>query len=172
MPSLDALHAVLRDVDEWVLDQLVAAAVSDASAAEVTAPISLGDEWTAARVGWLRDFHRDRRAGLAGPRGETTWAVALADSVVGSARLKRTDEPGQLEIGVWLTRTARGHGIGTAAISLVIERATAVGADRLLATTGAGNAAALAVLHRLGFTMSATANGPGVEARRQLDQSA
>ena len=48
-------------VDEVVLEQLVQAAVSDASADEVTPPLSAGAEWTAARVVWLETFHRDPR---------------------------------------------------------------------------------------------------------------
>lgn len=161
---------VLVDVDEQILEELVAAATSEASAAEVTAPVTPGEQWTTARVDWLREFHRARRAGLGRSTGEATWAIVAGDEVVGSARLKRTGEPGVLETGLWLTRRARGRGIGSAAVALVLDRANAVGASAVCATTTAGNAAALAVLRRLGFTLSEAPDGPGVEARYQLDQ--
>ncbi|PZS12756.1 MAG: N-acetyltransferase [Pseudonocardiales bacterium] len=155
---------VLVSVDDVVLEQLVHAATTDASADEVTAPVTAGETWTPGRVAWLRNFHRDRRAGLDGPTGEATWAVVIDKSVVGSVRLKRSDQPGVLETGAWLTRRARGRGVGGAAMAAVLRQAAALGAVGVQADTTAGNAAALGALRRLGFTLAPAEDGQGVHA--------
>ena len=143
-------------VDEVVLEQLVQAAVSDASADEVTPPLSAGAEWTPARVAWLERFHRDRRAGLSGAAAEATWAVVVGNAVVGSVRLKGTDEQGVLETGVWLTRSSRGRGVAVAAMAAVLRKAAALGAQGVRADTTTGNTSALGVLRRLGFDLELT----------------
>lgn len=108
----------LVDVDEAILARLVDAAITDASAHEVTAPVTTEDEWSPARISWLKDFHRSRRADLSGPAAELTWAILVEDQIVGSVRLKRTREPGVLETGIWLTRRARGRGVGRRALTV------------------------------------------------------
>lgn len=97
----------LVEVDEPTLERLVDAATGDAAADEVTAPVTAGDEWSAPRIAWLRDFHRDRRGGLGGPAAEATWAVVAGDEIVGSVRLKQTAVAGILEVGIWLTTRGR-----------------------------------------------------------------
>ena len=151
-------------VDEVVLEQLVHAAVSDASADEVTPPLSAGSEWTPARVAWLERFHRDRRAGLSGAAAESTWAVVVGNAVVGSVRLKCTDEHGVLETGVWLTRSSRGGGVAVAAMATVLRKAADLGAHGVCADTTTGNTSALGVLRRLGFDLELT-EGRCVRAR-------
>lgn len=74
-------------VDETVLAQLVHAATTETEADEVTPPLTVGRAWTPARIAWLREFHRARRDGLAGPIREATWAVVVEELVVGSVRL-------------------------------------------------------------------------------------
>ncbi len=151
-------------MDEVVLEQLVLAATTDAAADEVTPPLTEGPGWTATRVSWLRSFHRDCRAGLDGPAREATWAIAVDDHVVGSARLKHTDEQGVLETGLWLTRSARGRGVGRAAMVAVLQQAARAGAARVVAETTVVNASALAVLQHLGFDTAPTDDGRGVRA--------
>lgn len=146
-------------VDEIVLEQLVQAATTDAAADDVTPPLTAGGAWTPCRVAWLRSFHRDRRTGSSGPAGEATWAVTADGRVVGSVRLKRTDEQAVFETGVWLARGARDQGIGRAALSAVLEQAAALGARGVRADTTVRNASALAVLRRLGFDLVPTDDG-------------
>ncbi len=111
-------QVVLATVDDTVLEQLVEAATTDASADEVTPPSTAGPASTPTRIAWLRDFHRDRRAGLDGPVRETTRGITIDQRVVGSVRLQRTERSGMLETGVWLTRGTRrrssGHGSSAA----------------------------------------------------------
>ena len=148
---------VLVPVDDDVLERLVAVATTGAAAAEVTP--GPGEVWTPERVAWLRAFHRDRRDGLGGAAREVTWAVVAHGQVVGAVRLARVEEDGVLEAGVWLTRSARGRGVGRAAVEAVVEQAAALGAVTVRAETTAGNEGALGVLRRLGSTCSAPAPG-------------
>jgi len=150
----------LVDVDEIVLDELVTVATTDAPANDVTPPLTEGDSWSQTRVAWLRDLHRDCRAGLAGPRGEATWALVAGTRVIGSVRLKRTESDGVLETGIWLARSARGRGLGTAAAAAVVQLATALGATAVRADTTSTNGPALALLERTGFRISTT-DSPG-----------
>ncbi|GGG71974.1 hypothetical protein GCM10011374_40900 [Kocuria dechangensis] len=156
-------------VDDTVLAQLVHAATTDALADEVTPPLTAGRAWTSDRVAWLRDFHRVRRAGLPGPAGEGTWAVVVDEMVVGSVRLKHTDEPGVLEMGIWLTRGARGRGVGRAATAAALRQAASLGASGVRADTTAANAGALAVLRRFGFHLTLSDGGQDVRALLLFD---
>lgn len=156
----------LRPVDETVLARLVGAATSGAEPDEVTPPLPPSGRWGPERAEWLRRFHRDRRLGLDGPLGEATWAVTADGEVVGAARLARGAEPDVLETGIWLTRPARGQGIGRRAIAAVLEHARAHGARAVRADTSPDNAAAIFVLQRLGFRTAV--EGERVVAVRDL----
>jgi RimJ/RimL family protein N-acetyltransferase len=157
----------LRAVDEATLTQLVRAALADAAPDEVTAPVTPGNVWTPERISWLTAFHTDRRAGLDGPAGESTWAIVADGDVVGGMRLKRTGEPGVVETGIWLTRGARGRGVAQRALAAVLAEAAAWGAREVWANTRAENAPALAVLRAVDFEC-ADAVGGEVWARRSL----
>ena len=123
---------------------------------------------------WLRAFHRDRRRGLAGPGREATWAVVEVDDgadpddgrVVGGVRLRRTDDPEVLEIGIWLARDARGRGVGAQAMRLVLDRARQAGARTVRAETATTNASAVALLRTLGAVV--TVDGDAVRAEIPL----
>jgi RimJ/RimL family protein N-acetyltransferase len=159
---------VLVAVDDAVLAELVKAARTVRNANEVTPPLTPGEAWTPERIEWLRRLHRDCRAGLDGPAGQATWAITEAGRVVGAVRLGRTDEDGVLETGIWLTRGARGHGVGQAAIAAALDEAATRGAEAVRAETTSRNAAALSVLQRLGFEFSPADDGQGVRALRRL----
>jgi RimJ/RimL family protein N-acetyltransferase len=159
-------RVLLRPVDEATLTRLVGAALADAAPDEVTPPLTPGGNWTPERIRWLERFHVDRRAGLDGPAGEATWAVDVDGAVVGGVRLKRTARPGVLETGVWLTRGARGRGVGSRALAAVLDEAAALGAHEVGAETTRGNEPALAVLRALGF--GTAADGDRVVARREI----
>ncbi len=149
----------LAAVDDVVLERLVVAATSDAAAGDVTPPLTPGDVWTPERMAWLRAFHLDRRAGLDSEAGEATWAVLADGRVVGGARLARVAQDDVLDVGLWLTRRARGTGVGRSALAALLEHATALGAVAVCAQTTASNAAALAVLRQHGFACSSLPDG-------------
>jgi RimJ/RimL family protein N-acetyltransferase len=153
----DIARVELVDVDEDVLAEMVDAAVADAAPDEVTPQFEDGGTWSEERLAWLRELHRSRRDGLDGPLGEATWAVRQdgpAGPVVGQVRLKRTGDVGVVETGIWLTRTARGKGLGVAAIQAAVDRAVAYGATAVYAETRTSNVHAQAVLRKLGFALS------------------
>ena len=158
-------------VDDPVLEQLVLAATTQAAADEVTPPLTAGQLWTATRVQWLRQFHRECRSGLAGPRGEATWAIVVHKRVVGSVRLKHTEQQDALEAGIWLTRGARGSGVGRAAMAAALVEAAATNANEVRADTTVGNTAALAMLSSLGFDFAPVRAGQDVRARLALEPS-
>ena len=62
---------------------------------------------------------------------------------------------GRVEIGYSLAPSARGKGIGTAAVAAFVGRLTAVpGVRRVTAVTGAQNSASRRLLERQGFHLS------------------
>ncbi|WP_409484038.1 GNAT family N-acetyltransferase [Arsenicicoccus dermatophilus] len=149
----------LAAVDDELLARLVTVATTDATAGEVTAPITPGDDWTPERVAWFEDYHRRCRAGLTGPAGEAIWAILTDVDPVGCVRLRVTDEPGVLETGIWLARSARGRGISTAATRLVLAEARRQGARRVVADTAQTNVAAQGLLRSAGFALAAAGAG-------------
>ncbi len=161
-------EVALRPVDENLLERMVQAALADASADEVTPPLTPGGGWSPERVAWMRALHRGCRAGLDGPAGQATWAVVADGSVVGAVRLKRSDEAGVLETGIWLTRGVRGRDVGRRALVAVLELAGAAGAAVVCADTAVDNPAALSLLRRLGFACGPPSSGGRVPARRAL----
>jgi RimJ/RimL family protein N-acetyltransferase len=160
----------LAPVDEQVLALLVTAATSDASPNEVTPPVPPGNEWVPARIEWLRSFHRDRRSGLDGPAAEASWAVVADGDVVGAIRLKRIDGSDAVEVGLWLTRSVRGRGLGRRAVAAALQEARAAWATAVRADTTAGNRGAIALLEALGFDCTPV-EGDAVIAWRALDGS-
>jgi [ribosomal protein S5]-alanine N-acetyltransferase len=136
-------------VDEEVLDKLVTVATTDAAPDEVTPP--LGEGWTPDRLEWLRAFHRQRRRGFA-EGNEETAAIRVDGRIVGAVRLHRSSPHALdvLEWGIWLAASWRGRGLSVAVLRLVVERAAAIGAARLVARTTSGNAPAIATLRRAG----------------------
>ncbi|MBO0895836.1 MULTISPECIES: GNAT family N-acetyltransferase [Arthrobacter] len=149
----------LVPVDDVVLRQLVRAAVTDATADEVTPPLTPGPSWTVARVDWLRAYHQRCRDGLTGAAGEATWAVVVNQNIVGSVRLKKTGVEGALETGIWLIRKTRGQGIGRMAIAEVLRKARLLGAHEVQAKTTARNTAAQRVLRSLSFNITTPVDG-------------
>jgi RimJ/RimL family protein N-acetyltransferase len=137
-------------IDDVVLEDLVEVAVDDADPEEVMPPVEGPPGWTPARVDALRDFHRVRYGGLDGPKRDLMYAVVHDGHVVGSIRMSRLDEPGRFETGMWLCRSARGRGLGAAALAALLREAAAAGATTVVADTTPDNVAALGALRRCG----------------------
>ena len=158
----------LVPVDDEVLARLVTVATTDAAPDEVTPSVTPGPVWTPQRIDWLREFHRDRRAGLDGPQREATWAVVVGGAVAGAVRLRRTAEPGAAETGIWLARSGRGRGVAGPALAAVVGTGRALGLTELRAETTSGNAPALAVLRAAGFCLAEPDADGRVAARMPL----
>ena len=143
----------LADVDEPMLERLLAIAMDDASPDEVTPPLGGGPGWNAERTDWFRAYHRSAAAGLDGPAGEKSWAILCDGSPAGSVRLKRAAE-GTAETGIWLGRSFRGRGVGSAALDLVLIEARHAGLRQVLARTTAGNIGAQRLLAAAGARLT------------------
>lgn len=160
----------LEDVGEDVLEELLAVAVHDADADEVTPPLGSAAGWNPERIGWFREYHR-AASGLGGPARQKSWAIRYGGELAGSIRLRWTGA-GTLETGIWLARGCRGRGIGHEALRQVKALAAASGASTLEADTTAGNGAALALLREAGaelaFALASGAWGAPVKARIPL----
>lgn len=154
-------------MDEELLRELVAVAVAQASADEVTAPVTETNAWSPERVEWFESYHRSCRAGLNSGRRELTWGVTYDGAAIGAVRLKRTDDPSILETGIWLARDVRGKALAVPAMQLVLDQARRLGASAVIADTAATNTAARASLERLGLVATA-ASGGRVTARYEF----
>jgi RimJ/RimL family protein N-acetyltransferase len=153
----------LADVDEVMAEMLLALAQEDAVPDEVTPPLGSGSGWNTERVQWFRAYHRAAAAGLDGPAGERSWAVLCDGSPAGSIRLKRIPESDTAETGVWLGRSFRGRGVGTAALELVLAEARSAGLRQVVARTTAGNIGAQGILRSAGALLTHDGGG-GVSA--------
>ncbi|MEJ1179799.1 GNAT family N-acetyltransferase [Pseudarthrobacter sp. NPDC055928] len=143
----------LAEVDEPMLEQLLALATCDATADEVTPPLGNATGWTTERIDWFRAYHRAAYAGLDGPAREKSWAVLCDGSPAGAIRLKRAAE-GVAETGIWLGRGFRGHGVGAAALDLVLAEARRAGLGQVIAHTTADNIGAQRLLSRAGAQLA------------------
>ena len=143
----------LADVDEPMLERLLAIAMDDASPDDVTPPLGDGPGWNVERTDWFRAYHRSAAAGLDGPAREKSWAILRDGSPAGSIRLKRAAE-GTAETGIWLGRSYRGRGIGSAALDLVLAEARRAGLHQVAARTTAGNIGAQRLLAAAGARLT------------------
>lgn len=148
----------LVDVDDAVMESLLALAKRDASPDEVAPPLG-GPGWNPERTAWFRSYHRAAAEGLDGKAGEKSWGIRCGADLAGSIRLRRL-APGQpwtnledgaaAETGIWLGRSFRSRGIGSAALRLVLVEARKAGLSRVVARTLAGNGAAQHLLASAG----------------------
>lgn len=81
----------VQQVNEESLEELLAVAVEGATPEEVMPPVVGPPGWTTERQEALRNWHRARRPGLAGPLRESTFAITHNGRIVGSARLALRD---------------------------------------------------------------------------------
>ncbi|MFC0008055.1 GNAT family N-acetyltransferase [Micromonospora siamensis] len=140
----------LEPVDEQNLEPLLSVAVAEAEPADVMPPVEAPAGWSQARRDAFRDFHRASFGGLDGPTRTLMFAVVAGGEVVGMVRMTRCDAPGVVEAGMWLGRSARGQGLGAAALRELLNRAAAAGMRTVVAETAPDNAGAVSVLRKCG----------------------
>ncbi len=157
----------LTPVDEETLEPLLSVAAAEAEPDEVMPPVEAPAGWSQARRDAFRAFHRASYGGLDGPTRTVMYAIHVGGEVVGMIRMSRTKVPDSVETGMWLGRSARGQGIGPAALRALLQEAVKVGAARVVANTTSDNGAALAVLARCGAVLRP--DGEVVRAELRLD---
>ncbi|MGN9775999.1 GNAT family N-acetyltransferase [Micromonospora sp. H33] len=140
----------LEPVSERNLESLLSVAAAEAEPADVMPPVEAPAGWSHARREAFREFHRASFGGLDGPTGTQMYAILAGGEVVGMIRMTRCDEPGTVETGLWLGRSARGQGIGPAALRELLNEAAAVGMRQVVAATTPDNSGALSVLLKCG----------------------
>lgn len=116
-----------------------------------------------AAPGWP---HEDTSAGMSflDYGGLVFLVIDDAGRIAGECGTKsKVDARGSVEIGYGLAPTSRGHGLGTAAVTALIELLRADPRIRLVeAEVHHGNDASWRILHRLGFVATGTVvNGFG-----------
>ncbi|MCK1794684.1 GNAT family N-acetyltransferase [Streptomyces sp. XM4193] len=143
----------LRQLNEELLQELLEAAVRDADPGEVMPPVGGPPGWTRRRREAFVRFHRERA--LAPDPVEATFAILHEHAVVGAARLERLpDEPGSVELGVWLGRSVRGRGMAHKVLLGLLEEARSLGFRHVVASTTTGNTAAQRALAALGADLT------------------
>ncbi|MEU4641199.1 GNAT family N-acetyltransferase [Micromonospora sp. NPDC023814] len=140
----------LEPVDERNLEPLLSVAAAEAEPGDVMPPVEAPAGWSHARREAFREFHRASFAGLSGPTGTQMYAILAGGEVVGMIRMSRRGEPGAVETGMWLGRSARGQGIGPAALRELLNEAAAAGMRLVVAETTVDNHGALSVLSKCG----------------------
>lgn len=151
----------LVDIDERVLEQLLDLAKRDASPDEVAPPLG-GPGWNLERTAWFFSYHRAAAEGLDGKAGEKSWGILAGGALAGSIRLKRVhvgNGPDTAETGIWLGRSFRGRGIGSAALRLLLAEARTAGIAAVTARTLAGNPAAQRILAGAGAILTPDDDG-------------
>ena len=149
----------LADVDHAMAQRLLELAKRDASPDEVAPPLG-GPGWNLERTAWFLSYHRAAAAGLDGPAGEKSWAVFSNGDVAGSVRLKRdAADVHAAETGIWLGRSFRSRGIGSAALDLLLAEARRAGLQRVTARTLAGNLPAQQLLEAAGAVLTPEDDG-------------
>ena len=106
-------------------------------------PCRTPDEARAAILTWARDF-------AAGDR--LVYGIFSADVLVGTGVITPSDARA-VNIGLWLAESARGAGVGTAAVSALTEIGVrCVGAERAELWCEPTNVAMMSVAARVGYT--------------------
>ncbi|MEU0537900.1 GNAT family N-acetyltransferase [Amycolatopsis tolypomycina] len=157
----------LTPLDEAALARLLEAAVAGADPLEVMPPVDGPPGWTPTRREAFLAFHRARSLNPA-TAVERTWVIDADGTAVGAARLEPHGDA--VEAGIWLSRDARGRGIGKQVTALLLAEARKSGAARFIASTTAGNHGARALLSGTGAAL--TAEGDEVAAELRLGGAA
>ncbi|MEV1330297.1 GNAT family N-acetyltransferase [Micromonospora costi] len=159
----------LEPVDERNLEPLLSVAAAEAEPGDVMPPVEAPAGWSHARREAFREFHRASFGGLAGPTRTQMYAILAGGEVVGMVRMTRRDEPGTVETGMWLGRSARGQGVGGAALRELLNEAAAAGMRAVVAETTRDNSSAIHVLEKCGARIRS--DGDEVHAEICLDSA-
>ncbi|WP_432901033.1 N-acetyltransferase family protein [Micromonospora matsumotoense] len=157
----------LEPVDEANLESLLSVAAAEAEPSDVMPPVDAPAGWSHARREAFREFHRASFGGLDGPTRTLMFVVLVGGEVVGMVRMARCAAPGVAETGMWLGRSARGRGLGAAALRELLNTAAAAGMHSVVADTTPDNVGAITVLRKCGAKLRE--EGEKVYAELSLD---
>jgi RimJ/RimL family protein N-acetyltransferase len=164
----------IAPLDTRLLAELLRVAVAGAEPWQVMPPVGSGSGWTEQRRAAFLRFHAERLDGLAGAHRTAMYAILADGPVAGmirmTAREPMHDAVTVMETGMWLGRTVRSRGIGTAALRALLVEAVLAGADAVVAETTVTNLAAVGTLRRCGALLGR--DGDAVLARIPLARPA
>lgn len=142
----------LQPLDQALLKDLLDAAVEYAEPGEAMPPVEGPAGWTPERKAAFVRFHEARS--LVAESAEVTFAIVVGMRVVGAARLCPLKEPGRaVEAGMWIGRSHRGVGVGSAVLGHLLDRARADGFDALFVSTKPDNKAVHRLIASLGVDL-------------------
>lgn len=152
MEFLHGDRAVLTDVRESDIDRIVEVCSGREFEHFMTTP------WPYERQhaeGYVREFVP---GGWRGDHDERVWAIRASEDgpLMGVIGLRRTNS----DLGYWLHRDARGKGLMTDAVRLVVDYAFARGLDHVVWEAYPGNLASAEVARRTGFSFLGTRVSP------------
>ncbi|MGC5029134.1 GNAT family N-acetyltransferase [Micromonospora sp. DT229] len=159
----------LEPVDEQNLEPLLSVAAAEAEPDDVMPPVDAPAGWSHARREAFREFYRANFGGLDASTRTAMYAIMAGGEVVGMIRMSRRDAPDTVEAGMWLGRSARGQGIGAAALRELLNLAAAAGMRVVVADTTRQNRGALSVLEKCGAKLRE--DGERVYAEIHLDST-
>lgn len=128
-------------------------AVEETEPDETMPPMVGAPGWTPMRQAAFLGFFEPMLAGFQGPKQTVIYGIRIDGLIAGFIRMSLTDRPGVVETGMWLGRTWRGLGAGTAALAELIREAARQGMQAVVAETTPENKAALGALRKLGATI-------------------
>lgn len=140
-------------LDRQSLRELLTMAVEETDPDETMPPMVGAPGWTPMRQAAFLGFFEPMLAGFQGPKQTVIYGVKVDGLVAGFIRMKLTDRPGVVETGMWIGRTWRGLGAGTAALTELVKEAARQGMHAVIADTTPENKAALGALRKLGATI-------------------
>src|SRR5690625_2104284 len=130
--------------------------------------------WTTVPSPYTRAHAESFVADLVGPgwrHGSPTWALRVGDRLVGMVGLAERDHPGHVEIGYWLGAEARGAGVMSRAVGLVLDAAFGtLGVERVEWRADVGNWPSWRDVWRHGFRREGTLRGVARKRGKVVDQ--
>lgn len=165
--TLAGERVVLSAPTEADIDRIAALCVDPAIAEWTTVPSPYTREHA---VGFVTGMVAD---GWVTGRSHT-WAIRVDDVLVGMIGLNGIAD-GAAEIGFWLAPEARGTGVMSEAVALVVDHGFAappagLGLQRILWRAFAGNHASAAVARRAGFTFEGMSRLGAVHRGQRRDE--
>jgi RimJ/RimL family protein N-acetyltransferase len=147
------------ELDEETLGELLYVAMTDAEPSDVMAPMEGDPGWTPERTELFLAGHRRNRRGEQEGTRQVTMAVVHNGAVAGSVRFEPIED-GTREIGLWVSRSHRGHGVSTQVLHLGADFARdELGAREIFANTSSTNLPAVTALRHAGYAIEERPDG-------------
>jgi RimJ/RimL family protein N-acetyltransferase len=140
-------------LDQQSLRELLAMAIDEADPDETMPPMVGAPGWTPMRQAAFLGHFEPMLAGFEGPKQTVIHGIKVDGLMAGFIRMTLTDRPGVVVTGLWIGRTWRGLGAGTAAVRELLNEAARNRIHTVIAETTPENKAAIGALRKVGATL-------------------